>query len=100
MPPADAFSPTGLNLGAHKEAAEHFLSTLVMQDADGTGTKSDQVWTTLGKTFVAMVRSQPSVLRAFPLTFRALALQDRLDLADRARAGADLEVFRREGFDF
>ncbi|EKM54250.1 uncharacterized protein PHACADRAFT_97499 [Phanerochaete carnosa HHB-10118-sp] len=68
-----------LNLGAHKEAAEHFLSTLVMQDSDGKGTKSDQVWITLSKTFTAM---------------------DRPDLADRARAGADLEVFRREGFDF
>ena len=46
----------GLNLGAHQQAAEHFLSTLVMQDSDGRGTKSDQVWLTLRKTFAAMVR--------------------------------------------
>jgi peroxin-5 len=46
---------TGLNLGAHQQAAEHFLSTLVMQDSTGKGTKSEQVWLTLRKTFSAMV---------------------------------------------
>ncbi|KIP05602.1 hypothetical protein PHLGIDRAFT_108068 [Phlebiopsis gigantea 11061_1 CR5-6] len=68
-----------LNLGAHKEAAEHFLSTLVMQDSTGKGSKSDAVWLTLRKTFTAMGRS---------------------DLAQEAKPGADVEVFRKEGFDF
>ena len=29
-----------------------------MQDSDGKGTKSEQVWTTLRKTFNAMVRAR------------------------------------------
>lgn len=44
---------TGLNIGAHKEAAEHFLSALTMQES--TGGTSDQVWFTLRRTFLSMV---------------------------------------------
>ena len=46
---------TGLNIGAYTEAAEHFLSALAMQDSSG-GTKSEQVWFTLRRTFMSMVR--------------------------------------------
>ncbi|THH02071.1 hypothetical protein EW026_g733 [Hermanssonia centrifuga] len=67
-----------LNIGAHKEAAEHFLSALAMQDSSGTA-KSDQLWFTLRRTFISM---------------------DRNDLAEKAVAGTDVDVFRREGFDF
>ncbi|KAI0696708.1 hypothetical protein BC835DRAFT_1414101 [Cytidiella melzeri] len=67
-----------LNIGAHKEAAEHFLGALAMQDSSG-GTKSDQVWFTLRRTFLSM---------------------DRADLAEQAKAGTDLGVFRKEGFEF
>ncbi|KAI0341900.1 TPR-like protein [Trametopsis cervina] len=67
-----------LNIGAHKEAAEHFLSALAMQESTG-GTKSDQIWTTLHRTLTSM---------------------DRPDLAEKAKAGSDLSVFRGEGFDF
>lgn len=48
-------SNPGLNIGAHQEAAEHFLSALAMQESFG-GTKSEQVWFTLRRTFLAMVR--------------------------------------------
>ncbi|KAH9951527.1 peroxisome targeting signal receptor [Amylocystis lapponica] len=67
-----------LNIGAHKEAAEHFLSALAMQDSSG-GAKSDQLWSTLQRAFMLM---------------------DRPDLADQAKATANMEIFRKEGFDF
>lgn len=59
-------SALGLNIGAHQEAAEHFLSALAMQDSSG-GTKSDQVWFTLRRTMLSMVRSPVSA--CFPLCF-------------------------------
>jgi hypothetical protein len=43
----------GLNIGAHKEAAEHLLSALSMQEA--TGEKSKQLLQTLRRAFLAMV---------------------------------------------
>ena len=46
----------GLNIGATKEAAEHFLSALSMQDSSA-GEKSEQLWFTLRRTFDAMVIS-------------------------------------------
>ncbi|KIJ49700.1 hypothetical protein M422DRAFT_28063 [Sphaerobolus stellatus SS14] len=67
-----------LNIGAYKEAAEHFLSALAMQESSG-GDKSEQLWTTLRKCFAAM---------------------DRLDLAEAAKVGQALETFRQEGFEF
>ncbi|KIY44415.1 TPR-like protein [Fistulina hepatica ATCC 64428] len=69
-----------LNIGAYKEAAEHFLSALSMQEPSGVKS-SDQIWSTLR---------------------RALQAMDRRDLADLA--GPDLEggvnAFRGHGFDF
>lgn len=44
----------GLNIGANKEAAEHFLSALAMQDSSA-GAKSDQLWFTLRRAFLSMV---------------------------------------------
>ncbi|KAF8919890.1 peroxisome targeting signal receptor [Mucidula mucida] len=71
-----------LNIGAHKEAAEHFLSALSMQDVTGGQTSSDtseQLWSTLRKTFLTMGRD---------------------DLSNRAQPGVSLNSFRRDGFDF
>jgi len=70
-----------LNIGAHKEAAEHFLSALAMQEANGGGQTSEQLWFTLR---------------------RALLSMSRPDLAERANVESrpSLEVFRQEGFDF
>ncbi|KAF9263373.1 TPR-like protein [Marasmius fiardii PR-910] len=71
-----------LNIGAHKEAAEHFLSALALQQAT-SGDTSEQVWFTLRRTLLAM---------------------ERPDLAERAKEKrsdrAVLELFRKEGFDF
>ena len=44
----------GLNIGAHKEAAEHFLSALAMQQSN-SGETSDQLWFTLRRAFLSMV---------------------------------------------
>ncbi|KAF8520334.1 peroxisome targeting signal receptor [Hysterangium stoloniferum] len=67
-----------LNISAHKEAAEHFLSALAMQESVG-GEKSEQLWQTLRKCFAAM---------------------NRQDLVEAAKAGQTLERFRKEGFEF
>ncbi|KAI0793191.1 peroxisome targeting signal receptor [Abortiporus biennis] len=67
-----------LNIGAHKEAAEHFLSALAMQDSSA-GAKSEQLWFTLR---------------------RALLSMDRSDLAGIANTSTPLDTFRKEGFDF
>lgn len=45
----------GLNIGAHKEAAEHVLSALALQDTT-EGEKSEQLWFTLRRALNAMVR--------------------------------------------
>jgi len=66
-----------LNIGAHKEAAEHLLSALSMQEA--TGEKSKQLLQTLRRAFLAM---------------------DRKDLADLTNESLNLDFFRTEGFDF
>lgn len=61
----------GLNIGAHQEAAEHFLSALSMQDVNGgqgSNNTSDQLWSTLRRTFFAMVGSQSKNHLQFSLT--------------------------------
>ena len=45
----------GLNIGLYKEASEHFLSALALQDTSDEGEKSEQLWFTLRRTLVAMV---------------------------------------------
>ncbi|OAX33288.1 TPR-like protein [Rhizopogon vinicolor AM-OR11-026] len=69
-----------LNIGAHKEAAEHFLSALIMQESTN-GQTSDQLWFTLRRAFIAM---------------------DRSDLAELAKpeSRSNLDFFRQQGFDF
>ncbi|KIM45315.1 hypothetical protein M413DRAFT_441996 [Hebeloma cylindrosporum] len=69
-----------LNIGADKEAAEHFLSALSLQESTN-GDTSDQLWFTLRRALLSMNRS---------------------DLADLAKpeAKSNLDVFRREGLDF
>ncbi|KAF8274493.1 peroxisome targeting signal receptor [Lactarius quietus] len=66
-----------LNIGAHKEAAEHLLSALSMQEV--TGDKSKQLLQTLRRAFIAM---------------------DRKDLADLTNNNPSLDIFRSEGFEF
>ena len=44
----------GLNIGAFKEGAEHFLSALAMQEGTGSGS-SDQIWSTLRRALGLMV---------------------------------------------
>ncbi|KAJ3803231.1 hypothetical protein GGU11DRAFT_834398 [Lentinula aff. detonsa] len=69
-----------LNIGAHKEAAEHFLSALALQEQT-SGETSEQLWFTLRRALVAM---------------------DRADLAEHAKRElkSSLDMFRREGLDF
>ncbi|KAF9050007.1 peroxisome targeting signal receptor [Panaeolus papilionaceus] len=69
-----------LNIGADKEAAEHFLSALSLQESTN-GDTSDQLWYTLRRTLLSMNRS---------------------DLAELSKPEAKtrLDVFRREGFEF
>ncbi|KAH8119266.1 TPR-like protein [Phellopilus nigrolimitatus] len=43
-----------LNIGADKEAAEHFLSALALQETQ-SGDKSEQLWFTLRRAFISMV---------------------------------------------
>ncbi|KAF9227363.1 TPR-like protein [Gyrodon lividus] len=70
-----------LNIGAHKEAVEHFLGALAMQETTGGGQTSDQLWLTLRRAFVQMGRN---------------------DLAELARpeSRSKLDLFRKHGFDF
>ncbi|GLB37649.1 putative P-loop containing nucleoside triphosphate hydrolase protein [Lyophyllum shimeji] len=69
-----------LNIGAYKEAAEHFLSALNLQESI-SGDTSDQLWYTLRRALISM---------------------DRPDLADLAKpeAKSKIEIFRKDGFDF
>ncbi|KAG2119923.1 uncharacterized protein F5147DRAFT_665963 [Suillus discolor] len=70
-----------LNIGAHEEAAEHFLSALSMQETTGGGQTSDQLWLTLRRAFISMERN---------------------DLAELAKPEnrSNLDSFRQQGFDF
>ncbi|KAJ7496031.1 hypothetical protein B0H11DRAFT_2155850 [Mycena galericulata] len=69
-----------LNIGAHKEAAEHFLSALSMQESTG-GETSDQLWFTLRRAFATMERPD-------------------LVAMTQPQTRGTLDAFRREGFDF
>ena len=84
-----------LNINCFQEAAEHLLAALDLHRKDQlvgatssakerdeileTNDGSDNLWHTLRRAFLCM---------------------DRPDLADRARPGADVGAFRKEGFDF
>lgn len=71
------------NIGAMKEAAQHFLKGLAQQDEDVVGSeggtnRSEQLWSALRRALISM---------------------DRRDLADEARDG-NLQIFRTSGFEF
>ena len=85
---------SGLNIGAFKEATEHFLSAIDLQSS-----ANSQLWSTLRRALQSMVLF---VSLAFPLTLFDVQFQERPDLADQAQPGriADLDIFRKEGFDF
>ncbi|THH09396.1 hypothetical protein EW145_g2051 [Phellinidium pouzarii] len=68
-----------LNIGADKEAAEHFLSALSLQETTTQSDKSEQLWFTLRRAFISMGRD---------------------DLANKAQLTGDVGAFRAEGFDF
>ena len=65
----DACLFIGLNIGAHKEAAEHFLSALTLRNPDSAVPggppimeplkNADQIWQTLRRTFTSMVSGLP-----------------------------------------
>lgn len=47
------FRDPGLNIGAHKESAEHLLSALSLQSTSGDG--SEYLWSTLRRVLLEMV---------------------------------------------
>jgi peroxin-5 len=49
---SDSHDP-GLNIGAHKESAEHLLGALSLQSASGNG--SEYLWSTLRRVMLEMV---------------------------------------------
>jgi hypothetical protein len=55
----------GLNIGVHKEAAEHFLAALSLhaRDAEKEQRDSTPIWLTLRRALIAMV-SRPRITRA------------------------------------
>lgn len=85
----------GLNIGAHKESAEHLLGALSLQSASGTG--SEYLWSTLRRVMLEMV-SWCWLYR----TCAETALQGRGDLVPMTEPSdqRDLEVFKTNGFDF
>lgn len=89
---------TGLNIGAHKEAAEHFLSALELQESTGDRQTSDQLWFTLRRAFLQMVSQLIAAFCFFITSFS----KERNDLAELARPEnhSKLSVFRQHGFDF
>lgn len=100
FPSSKANRTLGLNIGADKEAAEHFLSALSLQDTTN-GDSSIQLWYTLRRAFLTMVRNSSFFSwHYFLLIF--LYKKDRSDLADLANpeAKSSLDIFRKEGFDF
>ena len=74
----------GLNIGVHREAAEHFLAALSLsqRNAGAGGTGTEEYSSIYG-----------------PLR-RALTGMEMNDLAERLRPGVDLEIFRQAGFEF
>ena len=102
------FDSAGLNIGCYNEAAEHLLAAIHGQvtssnrsdkklpegDEDGSG----NLWQTLRRAFLCLVRRFPFSLRSCAFT-DGLGTQDRHDLAERAHVGADVESFRNE-FEF
>ena len=91
----------GLNIGADKEAAEHFLSALSLQDTTN-GDSSVQLWYTLRRALLTMVRKTSFFSKVALVLLIFFIKKDRSDLADLAdpEAKSSLDIFREEGFDF
>jgi peroxin-5 len=85
-----------INIGAYKEAVEHLLDALASQNAT-EGEKSDQLWTTLSRAFMMMVRHLSLRLKTGAVL---TLLQDRQDLSDLTKTRPNIDVFKQEGFDF
>lgn len=84
-----------LNIGVHKEAAEHFLAALSLhaRDAEKEQRDSTPIWLTLRRALIAMVG-------LFCMCRSDTDVQDMLELSGKARPGADLDMFRQAGFEF
>ena len=93
--PLSNIKDIGLNIGAYKEAAEHILSALALQE-NTSGVKSEQLWFTLRRTFISMVRSEFLCMCIILLK----VTQGREDLASTAKEGGNIDSFRAEGFSF
>lgn len=89
---------TGLNIGAQKEAAEHFLSALELQESTGDRQTSDQLWFTLRRAFLQMV-SLPVITSVILLTPISKGHKDLAELA-KPESRSALNTFRQRGFDF
>jgi peroxin-5 len=79
MPPL-LIEDKGLNIGVHREAAEHFLAALSLsRTGDGGQDEYSSIYGPLRRALVSM---------------------NMEELAERLRPGVDLEIFRQAGFEF
>ncbi|ORY31920.1 hypothetical protein BCR39DRAFT_524607 [Naematelia encephala] len=85
-----------LNIGVYREAAEHFLAALSMHQRDSSNPEKNRDGNNTTSNVTGMYESGGlwNTLR------RALSAMDMPDLAEEARPGTDLEVFRLAGFEF
>lgn len=82
-----------LNLGAHHEAAEHLLSALALQRTQTLPDTPEGVQTPM----LAHVQESESLWN----TLRSImVVLQQVDLSNKCQVGADLELFRRAGFEF
>ena len=88
-----------LNINCFQEAAEHLLAALELQGNSGKGEDADSLWHTLRRAFLCMVRTCLSILTSAEANAVLGCLQERHDLAEKAKPGADLNSFRGE-FEF
>ncbi|WFD28715.1 Peroxisomal membrane signal receptor PTS1 [Malassezia nana] len=82
-----------LNLGAHREAAEHLLSALALQRTRTLPDTPEDVKAPM----LAHVQESESLWN----TLRSImVVLQEIDLANKCRVGADLDSFRKAGFEF
>jgi peroxin-5 len=103
-----------LNIHCYHEAAEHLLAGLALhkrassstplQDSGGEAEDdgSANLWHTLRRAFICLVRfsTGSSSERERDTDAQRGPPQERTDLAARCKVGADVDSFRRDGFDF
>ncbi|GAA5993050.1 hypothetical protein JCM11641_006644 [Rhodosporidiobolus odoratus] len=83
-----------LNIGCYHEAAEHLLAALQGQRT------SEQAARGKGKDVDGGREPEDGSGNLWHTLRRAFLCEDRHDLADKALPGADLDEFRREGYEF